>query len=76
MMKGYSVVSLFNSQRNMYDVPRIPLVPGIPRNSSQTNKPRVTFEDNAGLVNVVSADDIIQLLDRKDVVDTDMRIGH
>jgi hypothetical protein len=66
VLQGQWLVGLVSSQISYVDVAV----------SLQTRKPRVTFEDNAGLVNIVGSDDILQLLDRKDVTNADTRIGN
>jgi len=35
--------------------------------SQQTHRPRITFEENSGLCNIVSTDDILALIERNDV---------
>lgn len=39
--------------------------------SQQTKKPRITFEDNAGLTIVIPADAVLELINRDDVQEFD-----
>jgi len=42
--------------------------------SQQTKRARITFEENSGLSNVIPADEILKLIKRKDVLETDKKI--
>jgi len=43
--------------------------------SSQTKRPRITFEENSGLSNAAPADAIIDLIKRRDVNEADIALG-
>src|SRR5947209_17525364 len=43
--------------------------------SAQTKRPRITFEENSGLANAVAADEVINLLERKDVAEIDASLS-
>ena len=44
--------------------------------SNQTNRPRIIFEEHSGLSVVVSADEIIKLINRRDFLDLEEKLLH
>ena len=64
VLQGQWIVGLVSSPVSVSDVAV----------SAKTKKPRFSIEENSGLVSIVSADKILELLNRQDVLATDAKL--